>query len=675
MALFDRPIVKRLLEEAEGRIGLTIQPAREVKRLRVVEQEYGEFQQEAEELAYHSMDYFGGRPTELRPERRRRLAQRSRIALQQDPLAGAEAQLLADFAFGKGISIPTAADPDVQDVIDSAWSDSINEQILTGYQAQRKLSNELLTCAELFITLYSGGGKIRVGRLDPDLVVNIVPDPENRNIPLWYVARQRNYSWDFNTDQPQFVDLVKSDAQSLQVKYWPHWRNAADALADRDRLGVESDEEPLVQPPAAKLAKGLVYPVAINQTGEQLRGTPPWARSLRFMSAMNVLTESHVAMAQAASTFVARRAMKGSPRQITKAAANILASAGELGASAFRPAPGWGVAGNAEPDTQPFTAPGTPGPFPPGSWWNENADASTLSALNLNSGAAQMTQTAQIVRAPIAATSGFGQHYLGDTSSMNLATGATLELPATMHIGAWQEYFEQIYRWFTDRAIEAAVQSGLLGGAQGYADQAPLGEMRLHEAEDRAEMEDRTGRDLSYKFSMPYPGRRQLADVTTFVQLMCAAMDPNGVNIPLRRILLQFAFEVMELDDVAGAVKDCIPDEGMPGGIGPQSGGASFAQASSAQSAAGQVAGATGAAAGAGANDAGEGQQPYGAKSGTVSGGGSAGEGGALEGLSPEAVVASLGAMQGAAGELFKRVLGEDKVRELVGAGSNGDGS
>lgn len=661
MALVDSPIVRRLAEQVESRLGVTVMPAQERERLTVMEQEFGELQNEASELALHSLDYFNGRPQEMRPERRRRLAQRSRIALMQDPLAGAEAGLLADFGFGKGINVPAASDPKVQDIIDGAWSDPINQQLALSYQAQRKLSNELITSGELFFTLYVSGGRIRLGRLDPDLVVNIVTDPENRNIPLWYVARDRTYEWDFATDQPKFVDTVAAQG-GAKVKYWPHWRNAKDAIDDRDSFGTEDGENELEQPPTDKLAKGLVYHVAINQTGEQLRGNPPWARSLRFMSAMNVLTEAHVTMAQAASTFIARRAMKGSPRQITKAAASVLSQAGELGASAFRPET-WGgrVSGNAEPTTQPFTAPDTPAPFPPGSWWNESQDSSTLSPLNLQSGSGQMAQTAQIVRAPIAASSGFGQHYLGDAQNANLATASTLELPATMRIGGWQQNFEDFYRWFTDRAIEAAVQAGRLGGIVPSDGDRPLSEMRLHESDDIAAMEARTGKKLSYKFTMPFPGRRQLADVTTFVTEIASSMDPNGVSIALRKILLQFAFEQVGIDDVAGAVEECIPATPIAGGIGPQA-GPGFAAASAAASTRNATAG--GAVPG---GSPAEGQQPYGAKSGTAAGGGSAGADGTLEGWVPEPLRKAVTELQDETAARFRELVTDPSIAALMG--------
>jgi hypothetical protein len=137
-------------------------------------------------------------------------------------------------------------------------------------------------------------------------------------------------------------------------------------------------------------------------------------------------------------------------------------------------------------------------------------------------------------------------------------------------VQSWQQYFEDLVRWFTDRAIEAAVKAGRLGGLDRFPEDGPVSEMRLHEAEGRAAMEKRTGKDLSYEFVMPFPGRRQLPEVQAFVQALGQSMDPNGVNVPLRRHLLRFAFEQMGIDDVGRAVDECLPEEGIPGGIGPQ---------------------------------------------------------------------------------------------------------
>lgn len=661
MALLDRPGVQRVASLLEERVGVALRPASEIERYQVIEGEYEDLANEAEELAFESLDYFSGRPTEMRRERRKRLAQRSRVALMEDPLAGAEAQLLGDFAFGKGISIPTARDPKVQQIIDEAWTDANNEEKLTGYAAQRKLSNELLTSGELFPTLYIGGGRVRVGRLDADLVTNIVPDPEDRLRPLYFVALVRSYEWNYKEDRPKF-ELEKLEGSKPKVLYWRHWRNVEDAERERQEGDFsEGDGGTMDKPPPEKTAKGVVYHVAINQTGEQLRGNPPWARSLRFFTAMNVLTEAHVTMAQAASSFIAKRAMKGTPRQITKAAASILTSVGELGASAIDRAgePRVPGVGRPEPSTQRFVKRGTPGPPPPGSWWNDN-ESSSLEALNLQSGAGQMAQTAQIVRAPLAASSGFGQHYLGDASNANLASASTLELPATMHVGAWQENFEGMYRWFTDRAIEAAVKAGRLGGLDGFPEGKPIEELRLHEAEDRAAMETRTKTDLSYEFTMPFPGRRQLTDVVTAITEVASSNDPLGLNVPLRRRLLRLFFENIGIDDVARAVEECVPEAGLPGA------GAGFAPASPA--AEDEGAGSTAAGAGAAAGEPkGETQQPYGAKSqGTQLQEG-------REWLPPD-MQGSVEALADDTDAMFARLLGGPVVKALAGATANGTG-
>lgn len=554
MAIFDRSRLHRAAELFEERVGISVRPTDRIRQLEVRESEFAALAAETEELALHTLDYFGGRPSALRPEKRKRLAQRSRIAFRVDPLAGGEAKLLANFAFGKGVSKPTARDDAVQEVIDEAWSDPNNVEKLTGFFAQRKLSNELLTTANLFFSLYEANGRIRVSRRSSDRVIDIIPDPEDEGRPLWYLIEQVPFLWDFERDM---ADITQVSGPPKRL-YWPHWRNVEDARAEREEFPVEG-EVAWSEPPDDKTAKGVIYHVAINQLGDELFGTPPWARTLRFFSAMNVLTESHVAMAQAQASIIAKRSMVGTPNQITRSAGALLSQTGEIGT---RGEAGLGLAGPRR------FAPEGAQPVPPGSWWAEN-ESDKLEPVRLDSGAGQMVQTSQIVRAPISAASQFGQHYLGDPSNTNLATASTLELPTDMNVSEWQEVFEQIFRWFTDRAIEAAVKAGRLGGAIRTEGMRPLGELRLMEAEDRAEMEKRTGKDLSYEFQMPYPGRRPMNDVGNVVDTTLSLFDPNGENIPLRRQCLRFLFtHAFELADPSHAVEEAIPDNAEP--VGPK---------------------------------------------------------------------------------------------------------
>lgn len=565
-------------ETFEERTGLSIQPKAVVERLEESAEQFRQFRDEASEMAYWALDYFGGRPQELDLEQRKRLAQRSRIAFMRDPLAGAEAQLLQNFAFGRGVGRPLAEHEKVQEVIDETWTDPNNEAKIFSLLALRRLSNDLLTQAELFVTCYEAGGRVRFSYLDPDTIRDIVPDPEDRLRPLYYVGERRTFEWDFELDKPKVQQELGEEGRA-KVTYYEHWRNVEDAKQERkDRSGLK----PVPSPPEDKQDPGgaKVLHIAINQLGEQQRGTPPWARTLRFYSAMNQFTEARVAMAQASAQFIAKRSMLGTGKDIVKAAGSILAQTGELGTAKF----------GATHQQQPWGTQDPRGmPVPPGSWFNQN-ESMNLESLRLSSGGSEAAQDVQIIRAPLAAAGQFGQHYLGDASNANLATASTLELPTQMHVNAWQEIFEGILRWCTDRAIEARVRRGLLGGAieQGddEEDPRPLGELRLQEAEDIRTMERRTHKRLTYTLGMPYPGRRNLPDVLNAFEktLTVGGMFENEAMLELA---LRFLFtHGMELDDPAEATKAVIKQQrelfkmrreaaeaaagmGAPGGGGP----------------------------------------------------------------------------------------------------------
>lgn len=575
MALKDR-----IRAVARERLGVDVVDVDEVKRLRESAEEFAIFKDEAEDLAYTALRYVAGRPSEMRPEARRRLAQRSRIALMQDPLAGAEAELLANFSLGKGVQVPNAPDEDVADVIREHWTDTNNEQKVYGFAAQRHRSNELVAQANLFPTGFVGGGQVTMGFLDADRVIDIVCDPNDEEFPLFYVVEERApVEWDYSKHQPK----IKNQTAKAKVKYWPHWRN----VEDLDRRRAKQGLPPVEKPPEHLIGKGLVEHIAVNRIGRSLFGTPRWARTLRFMSAMNDLTEAHVGMAQAASMFVARRAMIGSPETIQRQANAVLSQTGDIGAARFGAGRDRAVHGEMPPN--------------PGSFLEEN-ESSKLESLNLNSGSGQMAQTATIVRAPIAAASGFGQHYLGDSSTANLATATSLELPTTMTIQAWQRVLEGLMRFGTDMALEAAFRIGRLdaavkrkedeenddGETEWEESDTPVAELCLREYADRREIEGRTGRSFDYTLATPYPGRRNLPDVQGFVVGLMQVFDPERKNVEfIRDLMLWAASEGMMLHEPQEAVDRWMPIEaadaivrqaeatsqqqlaGAAGGVGP----------------------------------------------------------------------------------------------------------
>lgn len=576
-------LLGRTVDLMESRLGVTVERAERVQALEESATALQNFAEEASDLGYMALDMLGGRPHEMRPEKRARLAARSRTALREDPLAKAEATLLANFSFGRGVAKPQCVSDKVQEIVDEAWDDPVNQEKLTGFAAQRHRSNELLTGANLYPTAFTRKGRVRLAFLDPDLIIDVITDEEDDELPLWYVGRRRRTKWNFKEHRYDITDELK-DGGLPKVVYYKHWRHVEDAERE-----AEADGRTFDTPDAADLRPGLVNHVRINRIGRTQFGTPPWAATLRFFSAMNQLTEAHVAMAQARSTWIAKRVVRGGPSSVAAAANNVISQTGQLSASRFfatrRDPDATTTQGQDPPNSERFPA----APPMPGSLWVEN-EQDRLENLNISSGAGEAATTAQIVRAPIAAAAGFGQHYLGDASNANLATATSLELPALMHVEAWQQMFQgDVFGWFIDLVIQEAVRAGRLGGraerlplaeCETEAERKPLDRLVLTEALDKAEMERRTGEDLSYTFEMPYPGRRNLPDVTSAVQVIAAGYDPAGVNVPLRRKLLYFfARDGLGADDPARWVDDVIPEDALalPGASAlpaQQSGGA-----------------------------------------------------------------------------------------------------
>lgn len=545
----------RLRERAEELTGIAVRPAADMRMMEAEFQQMAVFRDEAEDLALASLDYLGGRPHEVRADRRRELSQRSRVAYIKDPLAGAEGDMRANFAFGRGVSKPTAKDPEVQTVVDRFWTDPVNQKKLTSYEAQRLRSNDLLAQANLFATYFEENGRIRAAFIDADLVTDVVVSEEDDELPLWYVTRKKKREWDFNRDSEKPMPFDSGPSGLGRAHYYPHWRNVEMMEADAEKSGRRFSQKP----PRSKIEEGRVEHFRINRIGRTQFGVPPWARVLRYFSAMNQFNEARVSMAQAAASIIAKRVIRGGPKGVVKAASNVLSQAGELAQARF------GRRADRIDPTGPGTNPSKGfAPPPPGSIWTEN-ESDSLQAMNLNSGGPAAAADQQILMSPISAASQFGPHYYGNLNDAGLASATTVELPTMMNVSSWQETFEGMYKWYINRSIEAAVHSGQLGGVISEStdsDGRPL--TALVYEEDREEMEKRTGKDLSYSFQMPYPGRRNLPDVINVATAAVEAYDPEGKNPWMRRYFMEFLLQTLEVEDPAKAIDTFLP---LPDGM------------------------------------------------------------------------------------------------------------
>lgn len=590
---------KDLRETIEQRTGIAIERAERVKYLEESDAERRMLQRDLDLLAYTALDYVGNRPQELRAVERRRLAQRSRIVWMKDPQAGAAVDLMNDFVFGRGMSKPKANDPQVQAVIDEAWEDPDNQIVLTSYQAQLALGTDLELQSNLFVLIFEDGedGKVKLGLLDHDSVENVVRDEDNRLRIMYYIAREFVVRWDFANDRPQVVVGYRTDtgqpnsianaptqlnapgtpsplvAGNGIVKYYPHWRNVEDAVTDAQQ---GAREMPNLCPPQ-KLGDGKVYHVAINRGSEMAFGHPRMDRLIRWFNAYNNFMDARVDIMAASAAFVMKRKVKGTPAQLQRAANQALSRRSILGMS-------------MEPIVDAQFGPKAGGIL------TEN-DSVSHEDFNINTNAPAAAQDAQMLRSQISAATRWPASYYGDASQSNLATATSLELPVLKAVEARQEVFESMVRFFIDRVIERAVDTGRISKSltpveqkkrkaksapnrQPQPDNLEPGDTNLSAAyEDESKDEAQTERDLGYEFSMPNPLKRMIGDLVLAIMNIAKTFDPNNTNTELSRTLLAIALgEGLEMEDPAGAVERIFPqgyvDPAVAAAEGPPGGGA-----------------------------------------------------------------------------------------------------
>jgi hypothetical protein len=603
--MFDRAS-GRLTEAVERYTGRAVVDSERLKVLEGAAGNYYMVRNQLEMLGWTALDYASGYGAghEARIEYRRRLARQAHVAWMSDPMAAAAVDLMNDFVFGRGMPKPTARDDQVQKVIDEAWTDPVNEAVLTDPDAQVALGTDLCLQSNLFFLLFDSGsdGKIQLSLLDHNTVTAGVKDTDNRFMVLYYLAATVDQEWDYALDGPAVTK--PEDMKKLYYEHWQNVENAEKAASEGRR------RTPLVKPPANKIGDGRVFHVAVNRRSEMIFGMPTIQRTLRWYNAFNDFMSARVDMAIASAALIMKQQVKGTPTQLAQMARqslNVLAAQDATTAV--------GPGGVPTPAAgSPWPGIGLPPP-PAGSVVTEN-ESVTHSAFRLDSGSGDAQQNAMSLRAQISAATRWPQSYYGDPSSSNLATATSLELPVLKMVERRQEVFEKVIRWFIDQAIKKAVDDGVLDTEMTPEEQQQITEARVRRLRRRAAQlrlegddlgaraaldlaeaysgqtadEAQTHRDLSYQFSMPSPLKRMMADLVGAIANIARTFDPNNTNTELSRVLLAIALgEALEQpnpDDlvdvilppgytdpaVAAAMNaqapPLIPDSAQPGQIG-----------------------------------------------------------------------------------------------------------
>lgn len=393
--------------------------------VRVADSEYAHFREsitdvtrQIEDLTWISMstDLRGQALDELYDERRR-LIQRIRLYRRRSPLAKQAAVLLQHYVLGRGVALRAANKAKVGRLVDEFWEDPVNKATFTGQQAMAQFLDTTFVDGNFMLVLFPDPdmGTLQLGHIDHWFLDDVITDPANSKVPLWYKVRKagQTYRWDTGSYEPTLGN---------EFVYYRDWRN------DRDDFA----------PPESMRAPGLIYHVTINKRGKF--GESDMAAALDWLKVHKEFMEDRATITRSSAQFSWRKKRKGGPGDVAQAVSTIQSSLQQNVNS-------W------ENNPPPAT----------GSTIVEN-EGTQMDWIKTDTGGANASADERIFR--MMAGSGMGgipNHYFGDEASANLATATAMELPLLKTYENWQKLVEDVIKDLVEFMLHTANIAGRIG--------------------------------------------------------------------------------------------------------------------------------------------------------------------------------------------------------------------
>lgn len=368
------------------------------------------------------------------------LLDRVRLYRRRSPLAKQAAKLLQHYVLGQGITLRPNNKTQVAKIVDEFWDDPINRVTLTSNQALGEFVDTIFTDGNALILLHPDleTGTLKLGTIDFAYLEDIVCDPDNWRIPLWYKVRRPKGKYDYSQG------IYQVDGED-EIVWYRDWRND---------LPVGGKNAP------RKVEDGLVYHVAIDRRGKY--GESEIAVAADWLKAHKEFMQDRATMHRAAASIVWRKKRTGGNANDISTQVQTLQSS--LAASLQR---GW--------ETNPAPA--------SGSTIVENQN-STMEWIGANPGAANGDE--KLIRMMAGVSMGVMNHYFGDEGGARLATATAMELPMLKNYEAWQRFLGDVISDLIDFALTVAHIAGRVGprdDVSKYAD-------KRKQAEDLAQFGD-----------------------------------------------------------------------------------------------------------------------------------------------------------------------------------------
>ncbi len=315
---------------------------------------------------------------------------RARAYYDRDPLSKQAVRTWTNFTLGRGITFKAKED-NAQAILRAFWDAPVNEPILSN-MGQRKSNDKLLVDGEVFFIFFAAAGQVKVRRVDPLEITEIITDPDD-------VETRRLYRRQWTNAQGKTQDKYYLDWSVASKDAGKEWPDAGGVLKKRT-------------------ADGVIYHVPFNTLS--LRGISLLFAGMDWAKAHRKFLEARASITQALARFAWKAKIKGSSAQVAAVRQQWRSTLSSGGSEETNPPPASGAT---------FVE-------------NEGYD---LKPIKTETGASAAQVDANMLLGIFGASVGILPHYFGAGEAFRLATAKAMELPMLVQFEAHQQFWADVY--------------------------------------------------------------------------------------------------------------------------------------------------------------------------------------------------------------------------------------
>lgn len=375
--------------------------------------QYALLERQLDELQY--IDLYEGPESKsqiISDEKRIAVLTRIRRLRHENPIAKRAILLHLYFVLGQGISY-LIQDEQLSKNFKEFWADEENQAVFTGHKAMVQRLDEVRTDGEGFLALFvaQAAPYVKLARVPLEEIVEILYDPQNDEIPVWYKRKwyEREYDASLNGGDGGWKPLPPKP----KVRYYRDWRITDERLTEIEAKGLSIPEDKQAKDDNERpvyMKHRFVNPVRMKSG---VRGMSDLFAPRDWIYGHKKFNEDRLAINAAAAALSIHRKVKGGP-------AKVRALANTLGGLAVTPEAGTQSALLASRYTRPAA----------GSILT-TTDAEDLKGIKVDTGAPNAALDRDALVSTIGAGVGHPSHYLLGGGNAALAGVQSIEI-ATM---------------------------------------------------------------------------------------------------------------------------------------------------------------------------------------------------------------------------------------------------